>query len=292
MTNRNKTLNIEYRFLTGEDFGALYQANLAAFSDYLVPLQMTKNQFKNHFAQNAIDINLSVGAFSNSKLVGFTLNGFGLWNGKQTAYDAGTGVIPEYRKNGIGKGVFNFLLPVLKEKGIEQMLLEVISNNQKAINLYRNLGFETSRKLQLFRQTEPIVANPAEQIKIKQIEKNPGSKLNEFADKQTSWQFSNEAVERKLSSKSFVEAYSGDKCVGYGVLFPKSGIVAQLAVDRNYRRQNIATNLLAEMEKMTIEGKKLRFGNVDSDLDSLIKLAEKLKFEPTISQYEMILELQ
>jgi ribosomal protein S18 acetylase RimI-like enzyme len=285
-------LNIEYRFLAGEDFCELYQANLAAFSDYLVPLQMTENQFKNHFAQNAIDINLSVGAFSDNKLVGFTLNGFGLWNGKRTAYDAGTGVIPEYRKNGIGKGMFNFLLPLLKEKGIEQMLLEVISNNQKAINLYRNLGFEMSRKLRLFRQTEPIVAKPAGQIKIKQSEKNPGSKLNEFADKQTSWQFSNEAVERKLSSKSFFEAYLEDKCVGCGVLFPKSGIVAQLAVDKNFRRQNIATSLLAEMEKMTMEGKKLRFGNVDNDLDSLLKLAEKLKFEPTLSQYEMILQIQ
>lgn len=141
---------MQYRFLSGNDFSTLYEANLAAFADYLVPLQMTTAQFENHFAQNAIDIDRSVGAFAGERMVGFTLNGFGVWNGKQTVYDAGTGIISEFRNKGVGRAIFEFLLPKLKRTGIEQMLLEVLSNNEPAISLYRKLGFTETRQLLFF----------------------------------------------------------------------------------------------------------------------------------------------
>ena len=95
-------------------------------------------------------------------MVGYTLNGFGLWNGKQTAYDAGTGVIPGFRNQGIGKNMFEFLLPKLREIGIEQMLLEVIEKNENALKLYQNLGFENSRKLAFFEQSEHLILKPNE----------------------------------------------------------------------------------------------------------------------------------
>ena len=43
---------------------------------------------------------------------------------------------------GIGKVMMQTILDVAKSIGYEQAELEVISDNQKAIALYRNLGFE------------------------------------------------------------------------------------------------------------------------------------------------------
>ena len=48
----------------------------------------------------------------------------------------------EYCGCGIGKVMLQTVLDVAKNVGYEQAELEVISDNQKAIALYRNLGFE------------------------------------------------------------------------------------------------------------------------------------------------------
>lgn len=291
MTNGNKTLNIQYRFLSRENLSLLYETNLAAFADYSVPLQMTKDQFENHIAQNAIDIDLSVGAFADAKLVGFTLNGFGIWNGKQTVYDAGTGIIPEFRNKGIGRAIFGFLLPKLKASGTDQMLLEVLSKNKPAIHLYKSLGFTQTRRLHFFEQTKLIEIKPRKKIKIRQIEKPVWTDLESFCDGIPSWQFSNESIGRKLAPTNFFGAYLDDKCVGYSVLFPTSGVVPQIAVDKKHRQQQIASMLLARMQRATEQNKKLRLGNVDEDLKSVLKMAEHLGFKRTISQIEMILKL-
>lgn len=284
-------MDIQYRFLGKKYFAALYETHHEAFSDYVVPLQMTEIQFANHIAQNNIDLKLSVGAFAGGRLVGYTLNGFGRWDGIQTAYDAGTGVIPDYRRKGIGRSLFEFLFPKLREIGIRQMLLEVISSNERAIELYRKLGFEETRKLLFFEQTGYIESSRSNGIRIRQIEEPVWDYLKLFWDKETSWQFSVEAIARKITSKSYYGAFCGSRCVAYSVLHPDSGIISQIAVDKEHRRKKVATMLLVEMQEKTKDGQRLRFSNVDTDLQSLIRFAGKLDFTPTISQYEMILKL-
>ncbi|WP_345742161.1 hypothetical protein [Clostridium botulinum] len=39
-------------------------------------------------------------------LVGFVLNEFRSWNGKPTVYDLGSGVIVEYRRQGVASNMF------------------------------------------------------------------------------------------------------------------------------------------------------------------------------------------
>ncbi len=285
-------MNIQYRFLIPEDFLSLYQATLAAFADYAVPLKMRVDQFENHFAQNAIDINFCVGAFEQEKMVGYTLNGFGRWHDKETAYDAGTGVLPEYRNKGIAKAIFKFLLPELRKLKIEQMLLEVMSDNEKAIRLYQKLGFEVSRNLRYFEQTDLIeVKCQDKNIEIKQIEKIEWKNIKSFCDGYTSWQFSDEAIERKTAPTDFFAAFHGDQCIGYSILFPSSGLIVQIAVDKKYRNRSVGSMLLAKMQMNNKNKKVLRMSNIDDALESLIKFAEKMKFKPIISQIEMILEL-
>ena len=85
-------------------------------------------------------------------MVGFCLNALGQWQEKQTAYDGGAAVIPEYRGRGVAKEMFAFLMPRLKEAGVSQYLLEVRVEHPAA-TLYRKLGFVETRRLAMFDQS-------------------------------------------------------------------------------------------------------------------------------------------
>ncbi len=293
MPKRNETYKVNYRFLSMNDFPVLHRTLLEAYSDYFIPFQLSEAQFENHIAQNAVDLKLSVGAFNDNRMVGFTLNGFGVWNNKQTAYDAGTGVIPAYRSKGIGNRMFEFLIPKLREIGIEQILLEVISQNEKAIGLYRKLGFEETRKLISYdrRNIDNFTSKVQDDIKIREINNPDWKLLKTFWDGNPSWQQSSEALERSLIKKMFFGAFLGEKCVGYGIASSTKGFISQLAVDPNYRKQRIASNILAEIEIKIGNNKQLCFSNVDLNLAGTITFLQNTGFEETLSQFEMIKKL-
>src|SRR5690349_14081141 len=86
---------VSYRLLSPADFIPLYECFLDAFSDYQVDMQMSREQFEQRITRDGVRLEISAGAFDNGKMIGFYMNGAGSWQGKQTAYDAGTGVIPE-----------------------------------------------------------------------------------------------------------------------------------------------------------------------------------------------------
>jgi len=53
-------------------------------------------------------------------------------------------VAPEVRGQGVGKALMrNILIRVKDFKGVEQILLQVVSTNESAKKLYKSLGFET-----------------------------------------------------------------------------------------------------------------------------------------------------
>ena len=48
----------------------------------------------------------------------------------------------EYRRQGVARQLLSKLFDSLKQRKVEEILLEVNVNNQKAINLYQTLGFD------------------------------------------------------------------------------------------------------------------------------------------------------
>lgn len=59
-------------------------------------------------------------------------------------------VLKRYRSNGLGKEFFNLLKATL-DKSIVRLRLEVDSDNERAIKLYENMGFEKLEYDQMFR---------------------------------------------------------------------------------------------------------------------------------------------
>jgi ribosomal protein S18 acetylase RimI-like enzyme len=131
-----------YRLLTTADFEALYRCFLEAFSDYQVDMQMSVEQFQQRMVHDRVELESSVGAFEDERMIGFYMNGRGVWDGEQTAYDAGTGVVPDRRRRGIAAELFDFMVPQLKKRGITQYLLEVLTSNERAVALYRKIGLK------------------------------------------------------------------------------------------------------------------------------------------------------
>ena len=138
---------IEYRLLSRNDFNSLHECFLAAFADYEVDMRMSHEQFRQRIVRDGVSLELSAGAFDGNRMIGFCINAVGQWQRKSTAYDAGTGIVPAYRGRGVAKELFVFLESKLKEAGVVQYLLEVLTSNIPAATLYRKLGFVETRRL-------------------------------------------------------------------------------------------------------------------------------------------------
>ena len=141
---------INIKTLDGIGFETIHNAFIKAFADYEEPNQPTLRELKYKIERRGCNLALSFGAFDNDEPVGFTLNCIGEWNGQQTAYDTGTGIIKEFRKQGIAKRIFDESVPILKQNKVDQYLLEVIKTNTKAFDLYRKTGFEVVREFDYY----------------------------------------------------------------------------------------------------------------------------------------------
>lgn len=289
----NGTPLFECRFLDESYFEALLEKFGEAFSDYARPFELDLVRFRNHINLNAIDLSRSVGCFENGELIGFSLNGFGKWKGKETVYDAGTGVVPARRRLGASEAMFSFMVPIFREAGIEQYLLEVITHNTPAINLYKKLGFEIQRELLFMEAPSNLAATtkPNEAIEVKRMTAADLVELRELWDARPSWQNSNDAIARSEALKTILGAFVGGECAGYAVFSSGLGRIAQFAVDQKFRRQGVGSRLITEMQAELTPDAKMQVINLDIRLTDTVRFFENRGFEKVLAQYEMILAL-
>ena len=77
---------------------------------------------------------------------GFIINAIDKRNGILTAFNTGTGVIPEYRGKRIVKSIYAHAIGELRQQGVEKSTLEVITKNDIAIRSYKSIGFSIRRR--------------------------------------------------------------------------------------------------------------------------------------------------
>ena len=272
---------IAYRLLSDEDFESLFNCFLTAFSDYEVDMRMSRDHFRQRLMRDGVRLEMSAAAFDGERMIGFCMNGVGEWQGKRTAYDAGTGVIPGYRGRGVAKELFAFLEERLRDKGFHQYLLEVLTSNVPAATLYRKLGFKDTRRLAVFRSQRGTKGTKGT---IKQVEQPDWELYQSFWDGYPSWQNSIEAIERVADDRSIVGAYVNDECVGYGVVFTPSANLMQLAVSPLHRRKGIGSAILAALEG----SETLNINNIDEDLTAALAFYEANGYKQVLNQFEMM----
>ena len=243
---------IEIRSLAHTPFEALAEAFGEAFATYDV--QINSDELRTMLRRRGFDPALSFAAFDGGKIAAFTLNGIGIFGGVPTAYDTGTGTLPEYRGRGLATKVFEASLPHLRGAGIGQYLLEVLQHNTAAVSIYRKSGFEVSREFDYFRAATGDVrcdAPSCAEYDIRPLEPAAlGETAPDFWDFKPSWQNSFEAIGRAPDDFAAFGAFDGGEMVGYIVFEPAAGDITGIAVSPPHRRRGIGSALLAEMLRL------------------------------------------
>ncbi|WP_299224957.1 GNAT family N-acetyltransferase [uncultured Psychroserpens sp.] len=260
-----------------------------AFSDYFIPLQLTLDQFQSKLKADQTKLDLSVGAFENEKLIGFILHGKAKLNCKSVIYNGATGVIPEKRGRKLTQRMYDFILPILRAKSFDHLLLEVISENHPAIKSYENVGYYSERRLICFKGELSIA--PIETIfNIREISDYNWSVMQSFWDVLPSWQNSRQSIEQLKIQHKLIGAYSNNELIGYLIYHPKTKRMQQLAVCKEYRNKDVAKALVTYLSENY--DKNLSIINVDETSKSAINFLTGIGLKPFITQLEMKLKLK
>lgn len=267
----------------------LYESFQNAFADY--EMQLSKAQLQAMLLRRGYNQEISFGAFQNNKLIAFTFNGVGEFNGNSTAYDTGTGTVKEHRGKGLARKIFLYSIPYLQKAGISQYLLEVLQHNKGAFSLYQKLGFNITREFYYY-----VVDVSEIKLYEKPIDKTyiivrdialSRDMAMKFWDFHPSWQNSFDSVYRQKDNFRIVGAYKNKILTGYAIFEPSSGDITQLAVDKQHRRKGIATKLINEVLKIN-ETSTLKIINSTIYCNSLYEFLKTNSIKPTGKQYEMI----
>ena len=178
----------------------------SSFSDYIIPSYLTKEQLEDKIQSDSIKLEFSVGAFENNQLIAFILHGYDIIDNLKTVYNAGTGVIPAKRGNKLTSKLYEYVLPILYKNNINKILLEVITTNETAIKIYKNIGFKIIREFNCFKGSLNLT-NTNSEYEISKLEEYDWQKLNSFWDLKPSWQNSVTAVEKLKKSNISIGIY-------------------------------------------------------------------------------------
>ncbi len=285
--------NMEIRNLAYTDFDTLFRGFENAFCDYAI--HFSKEEVQSMLTRRGYAPELSFAAFDKDEIVAFTLNGIGDFRGVATAYDTGTGTVKEYRGRGLAGEIFNKSLPALKKAGIKQYLLEVLKDNHKAINIYRKMNFETTREFDCFRQDITLIKNQNSTgadipVCVRTVDSSTVLGAMSFRDFEPSWQNSSESIKRGYAGLTGLGAFTNDTFVGYCVLDPQSGDIAQIAVSKEYRRMTIGSQLLSQAVTL-MKTDFVKVLNVPADYLPLHHFLSHHNIDLSSIQFEMILPL-
>jgi ribosomal protein S18 acetylase RimI-like enzyme len=279
----------EFKGFRHKDVSKMRRTFNNAFADYIVPINLSHGQFIQKIVEKTnISFKYSVGTYYNKKLVGFIYNSLNYYEGKKTAYNGGTGVISEFRGNRLTERMYDSVIPSLMKNGVEQCVLEVISNNKPAIKVYENLGFKRTKFYHCMKLTEQSpylkkINNKEIDLRIPVMPK--WKKYDRFCDYTTCFLDSIPLLKKNKKNETLLEAYYNHQLVGFLVFNRKMGRVEHIGVDQNSRGKGIGTMLIKRMIKIC--GKKpVYILNLNERNYDLLNFFLGLGFRNEIDQFE------
>ncbi|MEL6592363.1 MAG: GNAT family N-acetyltransferase [Bacteroidota bacterium] len=266
------------------DFAALTACFNEAFSDYFVPFKVDETYLRERWHAAQVDYLISQGAFIDGQLVGFMMIAIAGWEGQVVHYNAGTGIIPSYRGQGIVGEMYASLLSILKHKRIDRGLLEVIVQNERAVKAYRKVGYQIEREFACFKGDFPVLAT-SWNAHIQPTAEPDWKAYNVLSPFVWSWD-SQERTARRFGGAVECWEYRRDdqllafaiyhratkRLVQWGEAFGEAGSLDQLLLQALSGEQGVRAN------------------NIDTKAPAEIERMSRLGLKPSINQYEMWLE--
>ena len=274
------------------DEAKIYKAFMEAFADYAMDAGATTEQgLLLRMRKNAVDYAASVGIYDRDRLVGFTLIGIDRWGDRVVAYDAGTGIVPEFRGRRLAAQMFEHALPGLRRRGVSRFVLEVLQQNEPAIKAYRRSGFEVTRELRSFVAKVSLLRelNPGDHLEIRSIDRSVFARLEPSANRLPSFENRFSALDAIPKHVRLVGAFDGEICVGALAYASPLNWLLTLLVAPQYRRRGVGRALIRHLALTLPESvKHLAALNVDGGDAGTQAFFASLGFTHLVDQFEMV----
>ncbi|PHN02281.1 GNAT family N-acetyltransferase [Flavilitoribacter nigricans] len=279
---------MEIRFLGKTPLAKIVECFNEAFADYVVPFQVEEKQIRRRWLSSRVDYGLSYGAFDDDRLVGFMMTGVDRWNGRRTAYNSGTGVIPSYRGQRIVQQLYKKALPSFRENSIEQCMLEVIVGNDQALNAYKRVGFQQKRTLKSYSLKQDLITELPGDLQFKQVFRANWPAYRELLEYETSWENHRAAVAFLGKEIAVWEMYQGEDLLGFFIIKPGSGHLLQFGVKNHADWLAAGQQLLQQAARVNA---RLLVNNVDERAEHSLRILEETGLENSVDLYELELDL-
>ncbi|MDO9376612.1 MAG: GNAT family N-acetyltransferase [Bacteroidota bacterium] len=231
--------HITVQSLACTDVQTLRNCFNASFRQYYVPLQFTKEQFAEKITTEAIDLKLSFGIFDEDLLVGFILHGIDSVGNQKVAYNAGTGILPDYRGHKLSYLLYEYSIGQLKKAGVTKTILEVVEQNMPAIKSYVRMGFSVTRKLNSY-QGRPIL-NEVPSIEIETLPAPDWALIKRSCEWNPSWQYNTNCIKRAQSNYKLQVARCDQQPVAYCISNLETGRIAHFGCcDIEYKEKYLS----------------------------------------------------
>ena len=272
---------MEVKTLKGVPVAVIAEIFNEAFADYKIKFTVTEESFNKKFAAEAIMPEESAGAFADGRLVGFILHGMDEIDGQKRVFNAGTGVVPQYRGQKLTEKMYTYILPLLAAQGFRHHQLEVLHDNLTAKRIYERMGFKDVRMVASFKGPVGEYSSPG--ITIKEVPDLDWAAVESFRTIEPTWQNNTQCIQRALGRHKLFAAHLAGELAGYAAFDTYNGRLKQFGVKPELRRKGVGRALFGEVGKHG----EINFVNYDlSDTES-IAFFKNLGLQQDFEMFEM-----
>lgn len=269
------------------------QAWNEGFKGYYSNVTMTVDAFLARMANEGLSAEHSVVAFAGDDPAGIVINGFRTIGGERVAWNGGTAVAAAYRRQGVGRRLLEASFELYRKEQVTLATLEAIEDNEKAIALYRDMGYSVAGRLLVMQQKGSAAAQAADgaaRYAVQRCKPQEAARLDFYeplAPWQTQWMSARDGeavIVRDAEGRP--AAYGIFKRVFDAALAHTATTLYQCAVQPE--RQDREAVLRCVLEQVFAADAKVtrRAFNIPADREAAA-LLQQAGFETTVSQIYM-----
>ncbi len=259
----------------------LRQAMNSAFSDYTVPMQLTRQSFAFMLKQRGFDRQASRVAIVERQIAAIWLVSL---RGRYS-YLVASGTVPAFRRLGLAWRLADDCLVHLRQRDTVSFQTEVMADNSKAFELYASLGMKTARTLQCY-DVPPLPSTDAPGMVRKVPWREIQSDATAMIELEPSWQNDIASVSAVADEAQCWAISDNLGLAAYAVILPTNNTLAQICVRKDRRRERIGSSLLHTCQA----GDTLRLLNVDVSSTEFQSFLGSVGAVPTVRQFELTME--
>ncbi|WP_282038615.1 GNAT family N-acetyltransferase [Saccharicrinis aurantiacus] len=263
-------------------FEELIDCFLKAFEEYHLKMPTNIDYYEQRWGAAKVDYSLSYGMRINGQLVGFIIHAIDIRFGIKTAFNTGTGVIPEFRGQGISKLIYEYAISDLRNNGIEKSILEVIQENKKAISIYQQSGFNICKEYHCF--SGYISVDSKYEISLKRIPKEAFNWNSAPNQEFHSWDFQKETITER--DYDYYQVIYNHQIESYFIYNVENKYVAQFEVYENNKNA-----WLRLFQGINLVSNNVKIINVDDCLVNKLSIIKAVNIPESVKQYEMELNI-